>query len=205
MRIPRFQSVAVISLVVWIGLLPGCRRGIPGEVTEQQAKAMLDTFVKARNEANPDLLDRIFAPDYIAHDPSQPQAVVGLEAVKRQYAATHRAAPDVKFAIEDFFVKGDRMVSIFTMTGTITGPFGTPMGDLPPTGKSFRLTGAAVDRIVGGKIVESWMYFNPLDVLSAAGLHFGPALQRGRAIEETFAPSRKGPRPRRLTSPRPCP
>lgn len=168
------RPALTISLVVCLGMTPGCQRGAQSGITEQEARTLLDTYVKARNEANLGLLNGIFAPDYVAHDPSQPQDVVGLEAVKRQYAVTHRAAPDVKFTIDDFYVKGDRIVSIFTMMGTITGPFATPMGDLPPTGKSFRLTGAAVDRIVGGKIVESWMYFNPLDVLQPLGFTLAP-------------------------------
>ena len=145
-----------------------------GFPSPQEARALLDTFLKARNEARLDLLDSVFAPDYVAHDPSFPQPLVGLETAKLQYMTMHRAAPDVTFTIEDFFVKDDRMVSVFTMAGTITGPFATPMGELPPTGKSFQLTGTSVDRIAGGKIVESWVYFNPLDLLLPLGFVLAP-------------------------------
>ncbi len=147
---------------------------ISSSLSLPEAKALLDTFLKARNEARLDLLDGVFAPDYVAHDPSFPQPLVGLEAAKLQYLTMHKAAPDVKFTIEDIFVKDDRMVSVFTMAGTITGPFATPMGVLPPTGKPFKLIGTSVDRVAGGKIVESWIYFSPLDLLLPLGFALAP-------------------------------
>jgi predicted ester cyclase len=120
------------------------------------------------------LLDKIYSPDAVVHDPSQPQTIVGLEALKNQYRGTHTAIPDVKFSIDDLYVKGDKIVSVFTMSGTITGPIHTPLGDLPPTGKKFQLSGAAIDRIVEGKIAEEWVYFNVLDILQPMGFTLAP-------------------------------
>lgn len=76
--------------------------------------------------------------------------------------------------IDDLHVKGDKIVSIFTMWGTITGPIHNPLGDLPPTGKTFRLSGVAIDRIVNGKIAEEWLYFNVLDILQPIGFTLSP-------------------------------
>jgi predicted ester cyclase len=63
---------------------------------------------------------------------------------------------------------------MFTMSGTITGAFRTPMGVIPPTGEAFSLSGVAVDRIAEGKIAEEWVYFNVLDILQPLGFTLAP-------------------------------
>jgi predicted ester cyclase len=131
-------------------------------------------YLKARNEPNLSLLDTIYSPDVIVHDPSQPQDIVGLAALKDQYGNTHAAVPDVKFSIEDMYLKWDKILWVFTMSGTITGPFRTPLGELPATGKRFRLSGVAVDRTVEGKVFEEWVYFNALDILQPLGFTLVP-------------------------------
>jgi predicted ester cyclase len=127
-------------------------------ITEKQAKSLGDCYLKARNEVNLALLDRIYSPNVIVHDPSQPQPIVSLAALKNVYKNTHTAIPDLRFSLDDIYLKEDKIVWIFTMSGAISGPCQTPMGKFPPTGRSFRFTGAAVDRITEGKIVEEWLY-----------------------------------------------
>jgi steroid delta-isomerase-like uncharacterized protein len=143
-------------------------------MTDEQAKAIGDLYIKSRNEANLSLLDKIYFPDVTVHDPSQPQEIVGLAALKAQYRNTHAAVPDVKFSLDDMYLKEDKIVWIFTMSGTITGPFRTPLGELPATGKAFRFSGVAVDRIVEGRIAEEWLYFNVLDILQPLGFTLAP-------------------------------
>ena len=165
----------VICLVILLGAMWSCQKKLAAGITEDQAKATWDWYLKARNEANLDLLDNIYSPDVVVHDPSQPQAIVGLDALKNQYRGTHTAVPDVKFSREgDLYIKGDKVVGIFTMSGTITGPFRTPLGELPPSGKAFSLSGVAIDRIVEGKIVAEWVYFNVLDILQPMGFTLTP-------------------------------
>jgi steroid delta-isomerase-like uncharacterized protein len=142
--------------------------------TEEVAKAIADCYLKARNEANLSLLDTIYSPDVIVHDPSQPQEVVGLAALKRQYESTHAAVPNVRFSIDEMYLKGDKIVWTFTMSGTITGPFRTPLGELPPTGKSVHFSGVAIDRIAQGSIAEEWLYFNVLEILQPLGFTLAP-------------------------------
>ncbi len=145
-------------------------------LTEEQAKTIGDWYLQARNEANLLLLEKIFSPNVLIHDPSQPGGIHGLDALIAQYSTTHRAVPDLKFSLDDMYIKGDRIVWIFAMWGTFTGTFRTPMGDVPPTGKVIRLAGAAVDRIVEGKIVEEWVYYNVLDILQPLGFVLSPPI-----------------------------
>ncbi len=97
-----------------------------------------------------------------------------MDALKAQYGNTHDAVPDVKFSMDDLYIKGDKLVWVFTMSGTFTGLFRTPMGEVPPSGKPFRFSGVSVDRIVDGKIVEEWVYFNLLEILQPMGFTLAP-------------------------------
>jgi predicted ester cyclase len=143
-------------------------------ISEAQAKAIGEWYVKSRNEADLSLLDNIISPDVIVHDPGRPEGIIGLSTLKAQYEATHAAVPDVRFTLDDVYIKGNRIAWIFTMSGTISGSFRTPLGEIPPSGKSFRFSGVAVDRIVDGKIAEEWVYYNVLDILGPLGFTLAP-------------------------------
>ncbi len=62
--------------------------------------------------------------------------------------------------------EGDKVVTRTTPTGTNTGS----LFDMYPTGKSFVVTGINIDRIAGGKIVESWGNFDQLGLMQQIGL-----------------------------------
>jgi steroid delta-isomerase-like uncharacterized protein len=164
----------IIPLAALLGVTFSYQKKVEGGITEEEAKTIGDWYLKARNEANLVLLDKIYSPEVVVHDPSRPESIVGLEALKSQYKDTHTAIPDVKFSLDDMYLKGDKIVWIFTMSGTITGPIHTPFGELPPTGKTFRFSGVAIDRIIEGKIAEEWVYFNVLDILQPMGFTLAP-------------------------------
>ncbi|MDH5715337.1 MAG: ester cyclase, partial [Candidatus Aminicenantes bacterium] len=99
-----------------------------------------------------------------------PEDIVGLEALKNYYAGNHKAFPDLHATIDEMIVKGDKMVVLWTITGTNTGP----LGELLPTGKKVRFSGVAIDRVVNGKVVEEWVFWNVLDILQQLGFTLTP-------------------------------
>jgi predicted ester cyclase len=69
--------------------------------------------------------------------------------------------------IEEVNIKGDRIWSRYSMSGINTGP----IGDIPPTGKRFHVTGMGITRIVDGKIIEDETYWNVLGFFSTAWIY----------------------------------
>lgn len=115
---------------------------------------------------NLELVDELFAPSFVLHDPSVPQEVRGIEALK-QYVTMYRTAyPDTHFTIEDQIAEGDRVVTRWTGQGTHQGEL---MG-IPPTGKRVTVTGIELDRISGGKIEESWVSYDALGMMQQLGI-----------------------------------
>jgi predicted SnoaL-like aldol condensation-catalyzing enzyme len=120
-----------------------------------QNKAIVQRWYKDIFEkGNLAVADEIFAADYTNHDPSgplggRPRGPEGAQAL----ATTYRGAfPDLQFTLDDQVAEGDKVVTRWTGRGTNTGEL---MG-MPPTGKKAVVTGIGIDRIVGGKIAESW-------------------------------------------------
>ena len=64
--------------------------------------------------------------------------------------------PDLRISVEDQVAEGDKVVTRWTARATHTLPVITAYGSMAPTNKQIAVPGISVDRIEGGKIVETW-------------------------------------------------
>jgi predicted ester cyclase len=132
-------------------------------VSEERNKALVRRAWEVLD--NPDILDEVYAPDVVWHEPDQD--IHGLEEA-RQFISTYKAAfPDLNATIEDVIAAGDKVVTRITLRGTHQGEieeFG------PPTGRHIEMKGISISRIEGGKIVEDWDSFDNLSVMQQLGL-----------------------------------
>jgi hypothetical protein len=71
------------------------------------------------------------------------------------------AFPDLRFDIEDQIAEGDRVVTCLRMRGTQQNALMT----IVPSGRKVDIAGIRVDRIAGGRIVESWAHLDTLGML----------------------------------------
>jgi predicted ester cyclase len=123
------------------------------------------------NAGNFDLQDGLIADDRVDHamPPGMPKGPAG----HRQFLAPWYAAfPDVQFTIEQILAEGDLVATHWTVRATHTGEL---MG-IPATGKKVMMTGTVIDRIVDGKIAESWVNNDQLGLFQQIG-----AVQDARA------------------------
>ena len=115
-----------------------------------------------------EVADELYAPDYVDHVGRGPEAsrVVGPEGLKQAVSLFRRAFPDLTYAVEEEMAERDLVWTRFSATGTFKGPF---LG-AAPTGRSVSYTGMDLNRITGGKIVESWVNYDALALLQQVGL-----------------------------------
>jgi len=90
----------------------------------------------------------------------------GLKDFKQYCSELFSAFPDIHFTIDDMVVEGDKVVVRYTNTGTHKGEF---MG-IPPTNKKVTNWLISIDRIAGGKFVESWLRFDTLGFMQQLGV-----------------------------------
>ena len=118
------------------------------------------------NGGNMDLVDELYAPDYVLHDPSLPEDLHGPEGIKRYASMTLGAFPDIRVAVEDQVAEGDKVVSRWTATGTHTGD----LIGLPPTGRRVEISGVTINHFSGGKIAAGWYQSDDLGMMQQLGV-----------------------------------
>jgi steroid delta-isomerase-like uncharacterized protein len=124
-------------------------------------------FEELFGKGNLAVADEIIALDYVDRSPGAlPGLPSGLEGAKMFVTVYRNAFPDIKFTIDEQIADGDKVVTRWTATGTHKGE----LAGIPPTGKSATVTGIGVDRIVNGKIGESWGLFDQFGMLQQLGV-----------------------------------
>src|SRR5574341_1623858 len=119
------------------------------------------------NKGKLNVLDEIIASDHVNSGPGTlPGLPAGPEGAKQLVTVYRNAFPDVHFTVDEQIAEGDKVVTRWTGHGTHQGEL---LG-IPATGKSSTVTGIAVDRIVNGKIAESWGIFDQFGMLQQLGV-----------------------------------
>ena len=164
----------IISFVILICFSFSCQKKGEEELTLEEAKAIIDGFIKFRNEGDLTSADKVIHPECVIRYPNLPDKLIGLEAYKEYDKTTRMTFPDFKMTIDNFFVKGNKIVAYWSLDATNTGPLNTPMGKLPPTNKKIHISGIAVSHIVDGKIKEDVAYFDMLNFMLQLGFKLTP-------------------------------
>ncbi len=104
-----------------------------------------------KNKANLDIVDELFAPDFVLHLPgtTMPPGPEGQKAAGR---AIFAAFSGVRVTVEDTIVEGDRVVERHRAHAVHTGEF----NGVPATGRKVHWTENHIYRIKDGKIAEAW-------------------------------------------------
>lgn len=132
----------------------------------EENKAIVQSAVEAFNRGDWEAVDRLFAADYLDHDPSRAGLPPGPEGVKQAWSVFRAAFPDLRGAIEDMIAEGDKVVVRGVVRGTHRGEL---MG-VPPTGKQVTVTLIDINRIEGGKLVERWAEQDNLGMMQQLGV-----------------------------------
>jgi len=118
------------------------------------------------NKGNLDKIGEFNATNHKTHlNASAPDFGQGPQAIRQLVSMYRTAFPDTKLTIEDQIAEGDQVVTRWTAAGTHQGElFG-----MPATRKQAKVTGIFIDRVIDGKIVESWGEFDALGMMQQLG------------------------------------
>jgi len=115
-------------------------------------------FEEVWNRGSAEAIDEMFAEDGIAHGLSgaDGQPMRGPADFKVFYQAFRNAFPDIMVTVEQTVSEGDWLAARCTARGKHTGD---GLG-FAATNAPIEITGMAMVRIQGGKIVEAWNNFD---------------------------------------------
>ena len=145
----------------------------PG-MCEKEAQVLLDKVLEMWNKGNLALIPELYTADCVATSSSTPVPFTGHEGIKTWIENSRTMMPDLVMAFPEVVVQGDKIVTVWTMTGTQTGPMVMPGGTLPPTGRKVSITGLSIDYIKDGKMAKEVVIFNALDMLMPLGFNLVP-------------------------------
>lgn len=112
-----------------------------------------------------DLVDELFAPDYVGHPSGPEQATRGPSGVKEYVAGLRTAVSDLSVRVEDQVTEGDKVVTRWSARGTHDGDL---MG-IAPTGRTAAVTGITIQRLKDGRVVEGWTSWDLMGLLQQLG------------------------------------
>jgi steroid delta-isomerase-like uncharacterized protein len=134
----------------------------------QIAQRFIDEVVNGRNLQT---AAQIIAPNArgrVSGDPQERVGVAGLQKGLNFYSST---CPDFKVQVHDMVADGNSVAFRWSGTGTHTGHF----EKVRATGKKIELSGLAMCRVEGGKIVEGYWYGDQVSVMHQLGITDGLA------------------------------
>ena len=160
----------ILTLTMVILTIGGCQRQNENILSEEEASQLLDRYMDTINNVDMDLIEEIISPDYVLRSPMFPEPIVGIEGYKAMVTNTAVIFPDIHAEIIDIVIRGDELWGRFTLSGTNTGP----IGELPPTGKPFQISGLAITTVADGMIISDETQWNVLDMFQQLGFKLVP-------------------------------
>ena len=125
-------------------------------MSAQEKKALSNRVAQAISEGDLEALDELMAPEL-------------ADEFKRDVAEIRRAFPDYAGTNVEQIAEGEEVANRFVFLGTHLGEF----EGVNPTGKRVEFVGHSIDRVVEGKIVESWVEVDMLGVMRQLGAEPG--------------------------------
>jgi predicted ester cyclase len=125
-------------------------------MSAQENKMLSNRVAQAISEGDLEALDELMAPEL-------------ADEFKRDVAEIRRAFPDYAGTNVEQIAEGEEVANRFVFLGTHLGEF----EGVNPTGKRVEFVGHSIDRVVEGKIVESWVEVDMLGVMRQLGAEPG--------------------------------
>lgn len=121
-------------------------------MSTEENKGLSNRVARAISEGDLDALDGLMATEL-------------AEEFKRDVEEIRRAFPDYGGTNVEQIAEGEKVANRFVFLGTHLGEF----EGVAPSGKRVEFVGHSIDRVVEGKIVESWVEVDMLGVMEQLG------------------------------------
>ena len=115
------------------------------------------------NNWNIGAADDLFTADYVLHLPGSPP--INRDGAKQVVAMFGAAFPDLKHVVDEMIGEGSTVAARWTVRGTHQGAF----QGIAPSSKPIVLSGMTVHHMADGRITETWLAMDNLDLLQQLG------------------------------------
>ena len=135
------------------------------DATRNATEAVLQKYLAAFRTHDLEAIAALASADCVV-DSVAAAGLSGRDGIRQLYREWFAGFPDLAVHTQETLIDGDRAVVFLTVAGTDNGGF---MG-LPPTGRSFRLTGAIVITVADGQIIRYRSLYDFTGLLVQVGI-----------------------------------
>lgn len=125
---------------------------------------------EAFNERDLERAAAAVSDDFELVDVAAGQTFRGPDGCRQWLEIFRTALPDARTEIVNLFTDGARVASEHIGRGTHTGPFVTPAGAIPATGRQVELRIGEIYEVRDGKITKLYAYYDSATLLRQLGL-----------------------------------
>jgi predicted ester cyclase len=161
----------VITLViagVAVGILAAAelrRRRRAKGASMADAKLIVRRLFEEPWKGNWDVIDEFVSPNYIGHDPAEPEPIRGPAGVKANIEKYLAGFPGGAITVDDQIAEGDKVATRWTGRGTHAGE----IAGIAPTGKEVTVSGLTISKLENGMVAEEWITWDTLGMLIQLG------------------------------------
>ena len=149
--------------------------------TDENKALVRRYYEEVLNKRDTSKVEEFFALDYVYHiADAPPNLPSGMEGVKKLVTMFLSGYTNLHFTVEDQIAEGDKVVTRLTGHSDNIGPIRAAGGPKDPSvaARADSIPGMSMDRVVDGKIVESWGVFDTSAMLELAGVMPEPKEER---------------------------
>jgi steroid delta-isomerase-like uncharacterized protein len=136
----------------------------------QEKVAIVRSLFDAFNDGDLDRAGSLVTPDFELLDVGAGQTFHGPAGCRAWLQVFRTALPDARTEIITAFARDEHVASEHIGRGTHTGPFVTPGGTIPPTGRPVELRIAEIYEVRDRKIARLNAYYDSSTLLRQLGL-----------------------------------
>ena len=130
---------------------------------DTNAHVMRRAFQDVMQSGDVAAIEELFASDFVGHDTAG--GTFGRDEFRKGVNEMLGAFTERQVEIADQLADGDKVATRWTVTAVHSGPY----RGIPATGRRGSMTGISIDRLAGGKIVESWEVTDDAGLLRQLG------------------------------------
>jgi predicted ester cyclase len=137
-------------------------------MSTEDNKAISRRVFDGFNQTGVAILDELYTPDFVLHDPGSPTQEGGVNSREdfKQYLTGFFASLPGQFTIDDMIAEGDKVVTRWTYRSAHQGQW----RGVSPSSKEVTFTATATSRFVDGKVAETWQNVDNLGVMRQLGM-----------------------------------
>jgi ketosteroid isomerase-like protein len=128
-------------------------------------KAVVRRYLQAVGGGSLDDLDQVIGPDFVDRTPGAPK-VQGPNAIRDSQKRARELFEGIRYSVGDLVAEGDRVAALYTVRATRKGA--------KVDGKPVEMIGITLFRIADGKIRETWIVNDQLELFHQLGFTIQP-------------------------------